>query len=236
MTTAKTRRQIEDKKHRFMKSLFPDGYANKTEDDFIRRAWMDTFRVQENMLCPFFAANAPSQSRTRITVQCHIKNKTKNIAERMQADGGDAPGITGGCTSLRGDTAHIVRISGLCDTINAACGRYLRGGKLKFGRAQKILNGYLKYLWCAGRINTPPHCPFDDRVILRALPKRDDKFWLKYGGLGFLERRQKHIRLWHWSQSDSLYDYQIWTAASAEMQKRANFDNIAEWELFVNDN
>ncbi len=35
---------------------------------------------------------------------------------------------------------------------------------LPFGIAQKIVNLYLKYLWCAGLIQEPPHCPID-RVI-----------------------------------------------------------------------
>jgi hypothetical protein len=39
-------------------------------------------------------------------------------------------------------------------------------GKDKYGSAQKLLNVYLKYLWCFQIIkNPPPHCPVD-RIII----------------------------------------------------------------------
>ncbi|WP_147818866.1 hypothetical protein [Salidesulfovibrio onnuriiensis] len=68
-------------------------------------------------------------------------------------------------------------------------------GKMTFGVAQKLLNMYLKYLWCAGIIkHEPPHCPIDS-IVLRnldidtaqksqgALPKwpdADEKTYNKY--------------------------------------------------------
>jgi hypothetical protein len=33
------------------------------------------------------------------------------------------------------------------------------------GPAQKALNPFLKYQWCAGWIPSPPHCPFDALII-----------------------------------------------------------------------
>jgi hypothetical protein len=35
----------------------------------------------------------------------------------------------------------------------------------KYGAAQKLLNLGLKYLWCLGHIQEPPHCPLD-RIII----------------------------------------------------------------------
>lgn len=40
----------------------------------------------------------------------------------------------------------------------------LQGGKLKFGVCQKLLNLYLKYLWCLGENISPPHFPVDRRI------------------------------------------------------------------------
>lgn len=37
-----------------------------------------------------------------------------------------------------------------------------------FGIAQKLLNLYLKYLWTAGYIEEPPHCPIDRMIISKA--------------------------------------------------------------------
>lgn len=44
----------------------------------------------------------------------------------------------------------------------------LNNGNLNFGVSQKILNLYLKYMWCLGEIPTPPHFPVD-RIIQQKL-------------------------------------------------------------------
>lgn len=47
----------------------------------------------------------------------------------------------------------------------------LQGGKLRFGICQKLVNLYLKYLWCAGLIDhTPMHFPLD-RLIQKGSAK-----------------------------------------------------------------
>ncbi len=58
---------------------------------------------------------------------------------------------------------HIQNI----DSIGSFSTKYseiLRDGRLNFGVSQKLLNLYLKYLWCLGLLNTPPHFPVD-RII-----------------------------------------------------------------------
>jgi hypothetical protein len=48
----------------------------------------------------------------------------------------------------------------------------LNGGELKIGVCQKILNLYLKYLWCANYIiEKPPHFPLDRMIQEHALKK-----------------------------------------------------------------
>ncbi len=43
--------------------------------------------------------------------------------------------------------------------------KLLQGGKLNFGVSQKLLNLYLKYLWCLNILNfPPPHFPVDRRI------------------------------------------------------------------------
>jgi len=41
----------------------------------------------------------------------------------------------------------------------------LKDGKISFGRAQKLVNMYLKYLWCLGKFDIPPHCPIDRGIL-----------------------------------------------------------------------
>ena len=40
----------------------------------------------------------------------------------------------------------------------------LQGGQLNFGVSQKLLNLYLKYLWCMDMVATPPHFPVDSII------------------------------------------------------------------------
>lgn len=56
----------------------------------------------------------------------------------------------------------------------------LQNGVLNYGICQKILNLYLKYLWCAGRIPTPPHFPID-RLIQERLGFKEKEIvsWTK---------------------------------------------------------
>lgn len=45
----------------------------------------------------------------------------------------------------------------------------LKNGVIYFGIAQKMLNLYLKYLWCEGRlISMPVHCPLDSLILCKA--------------------------------------------------------------------
>jgi hypothetical protein len=60
---------------------------------------------------------------------------------------------------------HVANIHELKTRISDECKSALKDGIFRFGVAQKALNVYLKYLWCAGAIPIPPHCTFDDRII-----------------------------------------------------------------------
>lgn len=57
---------------------------------------------------------------------------------------------------------HIENIERLSD-FSGAFDCTLKEG-LNFGVSQKILNLYLKYQWCLGKIPTPPHFPVDSII------------------------------------------------------------------------
>lgn len=76
-----------------------------------------------------------------------------------------------------------------------------------FGVAQKLLNLYLKYLWCLGEIDTPPHCPVDSRILVTVgLP---------------------NVR---WSKMDKGV-YKNIIARIKEVADESGFANMSEWEL-----
>lgn len=60
--------------------------------------------------------------------------------------------------------------------------KILQEGQINFGVSQKLLNLYLKYLWCFERINTPPpHFPVD-RKIQEKLRINEVKSWTRMEG------------------------------------------------------
>ena len=69
---------------------------------------------------------------------------------------------------------HVENIRSLADAMSNRHGSILKGKRFRIGSSQKALNLYLKYLWCLGKIDMPPHCPIDG-VILKYL-KCDDKW------------------------------------------------------------
>lgn len=99
---------------------------------------------------------------------------------------------------------HVSYISGLASRLSAEHTMLLHGGRLRFGIAQKLVNLHLKYLWTAGLVEEPPHCPIDG--IVRDLAK------LPYD----------------WTTSDSEGEYR---AAIAALAVVAAPRSLAVWEL-----
>ncbi|HLV47315.1 hypothetical protein [Sphingobacterium wenxiniae] len=61
------------------------------------------------------------------------------------------------------EDAHIQNIESLIAHANQKA-ELLKENRLRFGVAQKIVNLFLKYHWCLGNIECPPHFPVD-RII-----------------------------------------------------------------------
>lgn len=66
------------------------------------------------------------------------------------------------------DAAHLDNIRALANSLSAEFAPLFRDGRFRIGLAQKALNLYLKYLWCAGFSAQPPHCPVDAIVLAKA--------------------------------------------------------------------
>ena len=83
----------------------------------------------------------------------------------------------------------------------------LNNGRIKFGVAQKVLNLYLKYQWCLGNIQMPPHFPID-RII---------------------QKKMKHLKIINWTTMDEKEDYLTIINFAKTLAKKDQ--RIAEWEL-----
>jgi len=104
------------------------------------------------------------------------------------------------------DGSHIKNISRFCNDVSDNFKKILKRGRFKIGIGQKILNLYLKYLWCLGFIPEPPHCPFD-RIIISKLGL--DVSWTKFDDIA------------HYKELASV------------AKSKAEPKSLAEWELEV---
>lgn len=102
---------------------------------------------------------------------------------------------------------HLENIAALADLTSSMIGKHLHNGRFRIGTAQKALNLYLKYLWCADLAALPPHCPIDYLILQLA------------GVTGV-----------KWTTVDSITDYAEWIK---RIKAVALHQPIAEWELGV---
>jgi len=104
---------------------------------------------------------------------------------------------------------HIANIESLSNKISQEYGKLLCGGRFMIGSAQKAINLYLKYLWCLGKIPTPPHCPFDRRIIQKLKDHSDVR----------------------WTTLDNVEVYKNLVKEARKIAKTTNYESMAQWEL-----
>ena len=64
------------------------------------------------------------------------------------------------------DKNHYERIRMFVKTIKDPLLKKDKNNEVSFGVAQKLVNLYLKYLWCLAKFNDiPPHCPIDAGIL-----------------------------------------------------------------------
>jgi hypothetical protein len=131
-----------------------------------------------------------SKSSNRSEVKAILRETLLNLEEKYRS----------GNVS---DKVHYELINETADYISAKLKDHLHKGRFRIGVSQKLVNIHLKYLWVAGFIKTPPHCPVDG--IIRDLTN------IKYD----------------WTISDSIEEYKT---AIDHLKAKTN-KNLSEWEL-----
>ncbi len=103
---------------------------------------------------------------------------------------------------------HCERIQNFKKEINNARNYdILVRDEISFGVAQKLVNLYLKYLWCLGKFDIPPHCPIDRLVINEGC---------------------QHPNRYHpWTQMPQ----EKYVDAMNEIKQKAGNESLAVWEL-----
>ncbi|UZK03407.1 hypothetical protein [Venatoribacter cucullus] len=132
-------------------------------------------------------------------IKFHQRTKEKKVLrgvlerlEKMYAKGG----VT--------EAQHFDFIKNTADDVSRELGSKLHNGRFRIGISQKLINLHLKYLWAAGYVEEPPHCPIDG--IIR------DKAKITYD----------------WTTNDSIDDYKH---AVEELKKVARERSLSIWEL-----
>lgn len=100
-----------------------------------------------------YAENAPEEEKKK------FKNATRNYIENTIL-----PHYKPGKVSEENHVKHITELSEFTTEFHAIFAK----GRMNFGISQKMLNLYLKYQWCKGSVEEPPHFPVD-RIIQEEL-------------------------------------------------------------------
>lgn len=90
-------------------------------------------------------------------------------------------------------STHPANIRSITREQGGSCHEGFRHGRFRIGLAQKALNLYLKYLWCADLAARPPHCPVD-AIILAAAGIKDATPWTKLDSIDEYARLIERLR------------------------------------------
>lgn len=110
------------------------------------------------------------------------------------------------------EDVHYEKIQFLSTSLSGKYGSILSNNRFRIGISQKIINLFLKYMWTAGYIKMPFHCPFDS-IVKSILLKGD-----------------KTVQLQDWTELDSIEEYKRYVSF-ARMRADELQLTIAEWEL-----
>lgn len=117
------------------------------------------------------------------------------------------------------DADHLANINRLADELSMNYHEYFRDRRFRIGLAQKALNLYLKYLWCAGFAARPPHCPVD-AIILAAAGIKDATPWTKLDSIEEYARLIERLRTQAAGQPLAEWELAQWSAQKAKAPQR----------------
>ena len=112
------------------------------------------------------------------------------------------------------DKTHNQNIINLSKEVSKKFNTILYDNVFSIGTSQKVLNLYLKYLWCMDKIQTPPHYPIDG-IIFNILAKKS------------LTKDQRNIFSISWTKLNDIDEY------FKIIQKARTIvgSNLSSWEL-----
>jgi hypothetical protein len=114
---------------------------------------------------------------------------------------------------------HCKAIVDISSKISDAHSEILINGRFRIGNSQKLLNMFLKYLWCVGLVKLPPHMPIDG-IVLNKFKSR------------FKDEKHKNIKIldMNWTEIDDIEKYKEIIECIKQHQVE---DSLAEEELLM---
>jgi hypothetical protein len=110
------------------------------------------------------------------------------------------------------ETEHVNKILELSKLITTKYNAILFQKKFRIGISQKLINLFLKYLWCLDFIDKPCHCPFDNIIKLK------------------IRSKFKEARLIDWTEMNKIKDYLFYVEKARIISSNEGL-SISEWEL-----
>lgn len=120
---------------------------------FFQNAWQAAVTTRNHEF-PVFDSKADDKEKLKFRTWCEIR--CNELIEEYQKN-------------KEGD--HVQRIEKFVQEVNDGPFKAVLDGNFRFGIAQKLINLYFKFRWCAGDIQSTPHCPMDN-VVKSALESR----------------------------------------------------------------
>jgi len=104
---------------------------------------------------------------------------------------------------------HIRNIKSLSQTISKKHGSKLKNKSLRIGTSQKLLNVYVKFLWCLGEAKEPKHCPIDS-IVLREIKLNDKYKWTDLELIEEYEEIISEIRKHIHNKTVARWEWELW--------------------------
>ncbi|MBL7075737.1 hypothetical protein ISS37_10930 [candidate division KSB1 bacterium] len=138
-----------------------------------------------------YAEDLSKKDRTELKKS--IKEELKKIAKNY--------------TNSVSESSHINKIQQLSQTISNTHREKLKGGQLRIGTAQKLLNVYIKFLWCLDEAKKPKHCPID-RIVLKEI--KDTRKWTDLKTIKEYKDVITKIRSHKGKKSIAKWEWELW--------------------------
>lgn len=176
--------------------------------------WLKTLNEKERFIRDMVLSNTISAAFQRAGVYRKGANKQEQVEldkqkRKFRENIGDYLIKLG--EEFDSTSDHDERIKGLKRYIDTVGSHLLEKNKISlrreisFGVVQKLVNLYLKYLWCLRKCKRPPHCPIDAEILKKG---KAEKFgpWTKID-----EKKYKGV--------------------IEKIKETIKSDNLAGWEL-----